>query len=98
MPTTKKAVTTYLTKRSSAPYRPASRAGLSLSRFLAQTSQGQPVTSLEHQRERMELRYIKGEMGSISGLLKQALAQSGDRRISTRSCALWITASGPFRI
>ncbi|WP_051149925.1 plasmid mobilization protein [Desulfovibrio sp. 3_1_syn3] len=80
MPTKKKAVTTYLTEKEfSAVQASASRAGLSLSRFLALTSQGQPVKSLEHQRERMELRRMKGEMGSIGGLLKQALAQSGDK-------------------
>ncbi len=80
MPTKKKAVTTYLTEEEfNAVQGSANRAGLSLSRFLALTSQGQPVKSLEHQRERMELRRMKGEMGSIGGLLKQALAHSGDK-------------------
>ena len=80
MPTKKLILRTYLTPEEFGEIRAsADRAGLSLSRFLALTSQGQPVKSLEHQRERMELRRMKGEMGSIGGLLKQALAQSGDK-------------------
>jgi len=37
-------------------------------------SRGQPVKSLEHHQERMELRRLKGELGSLGGLLKQAIA------------------------
>jgi hypothetical protein len=36
-------------------------------------SRGQPVKSLEHQQERMELRRFRGELARLGGLLKQAI-------------------------
>ena len=73
-------VTTYLTAEEYAEARAsAGRAGLSLSKFLRLVSRGQPVKSLEYERERMELRRLKGEMGSIGGLLKQAIANGADK-------------------
>ncbi|SBV93170.1 Putative plasmid conjugal transfer protein (fragment) [uncultured delta proteobacterium] len=43
-------------------------------------STGQPVKSLEHVEERLELRRLKGLLGNIGGLLKQAIAaEAADR-------------------
>ncbi|WP_442852271.1 plasmid mobilization protein [Desulfovibrio sp. 6_1_46AFAA] len=84
-------------KEFSAVQASASRAGLSLSRFLALTSQGQPLKSLEYQRERMELRRMKGEMGSIGACSSRPWPRAATRCISTRCCALWITASGAIQ-
>lgn len=76
MPSKKRHVAAYLTTEEfSAVKESADRAGLSLSKFLRLTSLGQPVRSLEHEKERMELRRLKGSIGQIGGLLKQAIAQ-----------------------
>ncbi len=37
------------------------------------------VKSLEHEQFRLELRRIKGDLGRVGGLLKQALANGADR-------------------
>ena len=55
------------------------RAGLSRSKYLRAMSQGQQIKSLEHEQERMELRRLKGEIGQIGGLLKQAIASGADK-------------------
>jgi hypothetical protein len=57
----------------------ARRAGLSLSTFSKRVCLGTPVPSLERQEFRLELRRIKGELGRLGGLLKQALANGADR-------------------
>ena len=76
MPSKKKHISIYLTEEEYAEVKTSAyRAGLSLSHFLRLTSLGQPVKSLECERERMELRALKGVIGQIGGLLKQAIAQ-----------------------
>ena len=58
----------------------ASRAGLSLSTFARRVCLGTPVPSLEHQEARMELRRLKGDLGRLGGLVKQALANGASRK------------------
>ena len=38
------------------------------------------VPSLEHQAVRIELRRLKGDLGRLGGLVKQALANGADRQ------------------
>lgn len=38
------------------------------------------VPSLEHQVARIELRRLKGDLGRLGGLVKQALANGADRQ------------------
>ncbi len=38
------------------------------------------VPSLEHQEARIELRRLKGDLGRLGGLVKQALADGADRQ------------------
>ena len=59
----------------------ARRAGLSLSTFSKKVCLGTPVPSLEHQEARLELRKIKGDLGRLGGLVKQALAEGADRSL-----------------
>uniref|UniRef100_B8J347 Putative plasmid conjugal transfer protein n=1 Tax=Desulfovibrio desulfuricans (strain ATCC 27774 / DSM 6949 / MB) TaxID=525146 RepID=B8J347_DESDA len=81
MPSKKMHVSTYLTAEEYAEVKAnADRAYLSLSRFLRLTSMGQPVKSLEYEKERMELRALKGTIGQIGGLLKQAIVQDAAPR------------------
>lgn len=37
------------------------------------------MPSLEHQEARLELRRLKGDLGRLGGLVKQALANGADR-------------------
>lgn len=75
MPTKKKLCATYYTDEEYQEVKAnAERAGLSISKYLRLTSLGQPVKSLEYEKERMELRALKGAIGQIGGLLKQAIA------------------------
>ena len=62
----------------------ARRAGLSLSTFSRRVCMGTPVPSLEHQEARLELRRIKGDLGKLGGLVKQALANGADRELVHR--------------
>jgi len=62
----------------------ARRAGLSLSTFSKRVCLGTPVPSLEHQEARLELRGIKGDLGRLGGLVKQALAEGADRTLVHR--------------
>ena len=55
------------------------RAGLSLSTFSKRVCLGTPVPSLEHHEARLELRRLKGDLGRLGGLVKQALADGADR-------------------
>ena len=81
MPSKKMHVSTYLTAEEYAEAKAnADRAGLSLSKYLRLTCLGQPVKSLEHEKERMELRALKGTIGQIGGLLKQAIAKDAAPR------------------
>ena len=59
----------------------ARRAGLSLSTFSKRVCLGTPVPSLERQEYRLELRRIKGDLGRLGGLVKQALAEGADRAL-----------------
>jgi hypothetical protein len=45
---------------------------------------GTPVPSLEHLEARLELRRIKGDLGKLGGLVKQALAHGADRELVHR--------------
>lgn len=76
-----KGITAYLTPEEyEAVTASARRARISRSKFLKLVSTGQPVKSLEHVEERLELRRLKGLLGNIGGLLKQALAaEAADR-------------------
>jgi hypothetical protein len=62
----------------------ARRAGLSLSTFSRRVCMGTPVPSLEHLEARLELRRIKGDLGKLGGLVKQALADGADRELVHR--------------
>jgi hypothetical protein len=76
---------TYLTPEEySAVQASARRAGLSLSTFSKRVCMGTPVPSLEHQEARLELRRIKGDLGKLGGLIKQALANGEDRGLVHR--------------
>ena len=57
----------------------ARRAGLSLSTFSKRVCLGTPVPSLERLEARLELRRLKGDLGRLGGLVKQALAGGADR-------------------
>ena len=59
----------------------ASRAGLSLSTFSKKVCLGFAVPSLEHHEARLELRRLKGDLGRLGGLVKQALAHGADRQL-----------------
>ena len=76
-----KGITAYLTPEEyEAVTASARRARISRSKFLKLVSTGQPVKSLEHIEERLELRRLKGLLGNIGGLLKQAIAaEAADR-------------------
>ena len=81
MPSKKMHVSTYLAEKEYQEVKAnADRAGLSISKYLRLTSLGQPVKSLEYEKERMELRALKGTIGQIGGLLKQAIAQEAAPR------------------
>ena len=78
MPTKKLILRTYLTPEEHAQIRAsASKAGLSLSTFSKRVCLGYSVPSLE---ARIELRRLKGDLGRLGGLVKQALADGADRQ------------------
>lgn len=80
MPSKKLILRTYLTPEEFGEIRAsAGRAGLSLSTFSKRVCLGFPVPSLEHLEAMLELRRIKGDLGRLGGLLKQALANGADR-------------------
>ena len=80
MPSKKLILRTYLTPEEHAQIRASARkAGLSLSTFSKRVCLGYSVPSLEHQEARIELRRLKGDLGRIGGLVKQALANGADR-------------------
>lgn len=80
MPSKKLILRTYLTLEEHAQIRAsASKAGLSLSTFSKRVCLGFSVPSLEHQEARIELRRLKGDLGRLGGLVKQALANGADR-------------------
>ena len=75
-------IKTYLSQEEySAIQASARRAGLSLSTFSKRVCLGTPVPSMEHLEARQELRRIKGDLGRLGGLVKQALAEGADRSI-----------------
>ena len=81
MPTKKLILRTYLTPEEHAQIRAsANKAGLSLSTFSKRVCLGFSVPSLEHQSARIELRRLKGDLGRLGGLVKQALANGADRQ------------------
>ena len=81
MPSKKLILRTYLTPEEfGAIQASANRAGLSLSTFSKRVCLGFPVPSLEHQEARLELRRLKGDLGRLGGLIKQALANGADRQ------------------
>ena len=85
MPSKKLILRTYLTPEEHAQIRAsASKAGLSLSTFSKRVCLGFSVPSLEHQEARIELRRLKGDLGRLGGLLKQAMANGADRQIVHR--------------
>ena len=80
MPTKRQILRTYLTPEEFAVIRESARkAGLSLSTFSRLVCLGTPVPSLEHHAARTELRRLKGDLGRLGGLVKQALACGADR-------------------
>lgn len=81
MPSKKLILRTYLTPEEFGEIRAsADRAGLSLSSFSKRVCLGFSVPSLEHQEARLELRRLKGDLGRLGGLVKQALANGADRQ------------------
>ena len=77
----KQIIKTYLTPEEFGEIRvSADRAGLSLSTFSKKVCLGLTVPSLEHQEARLELRRLKGDLGRLGGLLKQALANGANRQ------------------
>ena len=85
MPTKKLILRTYLTPEEHAQIRAsANKAGLSLSTFSKRVCLGFSVPSLEHQEARIELRRLKGDLGRLGGLVKQAMANGADRQIVHR--------------
>lgn len=81
MPSKKQVLKVYLTPEEFGEIRrSADRAGLSLSTFSKKVCLGFTVPSLEHQEARLELRRLKGDLGRLGGLLKQALAHGADRQ------------------
>ncbi len=81
MPTGKLILRTYLTPEGHAQIRaPASKSGLSPSTFCKRVCLGYSIPSLEHQEARIELRRLKGDLGRLGGLVKQALANGADRQ------------------
>ena len=85
MPSKKRILRTYLTPEEYAEIRAsASKAGLSLSTFSKRVCLGFSVPSLEHQEARIELRRLKGDLGRLGGLVKQAMANGADRQIVHR--------------
>ena len=82
MPSKKYVLKTYLTPEEFGEIqKSADRAGLSLSTFSRKVCLGFAVPSLEHQEARLELRRLKGDLGRLGGLVKQALANGADRQI-----------------
>ena len=80
MPTKLQILRTYLTPEEFSEIRTSARkAGLSLSTFSKRVCLGFSVPSLEHQEARLELRRIKGDLGRLGGLVKQALANGADK-------------------
>ena len=85
MPSKKLILRTYLTPDEFNQLRAsASKAGLSLSTFSKRVCLGFSVPSLEHQEARIELRRLKGDLGRLGGLVKQAMANGADRQIVHR--------------
>ena len=81
MPSKRHVLKTYLNPEEHAQIRAsASKAGLSLSTFSKRVCLGFSVPSLEHQEARIELRRLKGDLGRLGGLVKQALANGADRQ------------------
>ena len=85
MPSKKHVLKIYLTPEEYGEIRTsADRAGLSLSTFSRRVCLGFTVPSLEHQEARLELRRLKGDLGRLGGLVKQALANGADRHLVHR--------------
>ena len=85
MPSKKHALKTYLTPEEHEQVKAsANKAGLSLSTFSKRVCLGFSVPSLEQQEARIELRRLKGDLGRLGGLLKQALANGADRHLIHR--------------
>ena len=85
MPSKKHVLKTYLTPEEYEQIKAsASKAGLSLSTFSKRVCLGFSVPSLEHQEARIELRRLKGDLGRLGGLVKQAMANGADRQIVHR--------------
>ena len=81
VPSKKQIVKIYLTPEEFAAIRESARkAGLSLSTFSKRVCLGTPVPSLEHHEAYLELRRLKGDLGRLGGLIKQALANGADRQ------------------
>ena len=85
MPTKRQILRTYLTPEEFAVIRESARkAGLSLSTFSKRVCRGTPVPGLAHQEAYLELRRLKGDLGRLGGLIKQALANGADRQVVHR--------------
>ena len=81
----RKVIKTYLSPEEyNAILASARRAGLSLSTFSKRVCLATPVPSLERQEFRLELRRLKGDLGRLGGLVKQALANGADREVGHR--------------
>jgi hypothetical protein len=85
MPSKKQRITVYLGPEEYEKIQEsAKKAGISLSTFCKRVCLGSPVPSMEHIEARMELRRLKGDLGRLGGLVKQALAEGADRALVHR--------------
>jgi hypothetical protein len=85
MPTKRLILSSYLTPEEYGLIRESARkAGLSLSTYVKRVCTGYPVPSMEHLDAILNLRRLKGDLGHMSGLVKQALANGADRQIVHR--------------
>ena len=80
MPSKKKRIAVYLgPEEYSRIQESASRAGLSLSTFCKRVCIGIPIPSMEHQQAVKDILKANADLGRLGGLLKLALAESGDK-------------------
>lgn len=82
MPSKKLRITLYVTPEEHAHIAAsAARTCRSLSDFCKRVSMGYHVPGLEHIALRQELRGLRGDLGRLGGLIKQALSEGADRHL-----------------
>lgn len=82
MPSKKQRITLYVTPEEHAHIAAsAGRTNRSLSNFCKLVSMGYHVPGLEHIKLQLELRRLRGDLGSLGGLVKLALSEGADRHL-----------------